>query len=572
MKTFLRYFLVLLFGLGGLTASAQVVFIVESPSSLAGGYDFTYADTWGANMDTVALTAEAAFAYDASATEDSLACGNIVNTADITGKIAVLYRGECNFSLKAKNVQDSGAVACIIINNIPGAPVGMAGGTVGDDVTIPVVMISNVDGALLRDSILAGGVTIYMGNNTGVFEHNVGIYASNAGIAQNFATPTSFVSTDGELVRLGVWSYNYGSEEATGVTVTAQILQDGTEVFTETSASADVPALGDSAYFSFAEFLATAPGFYTLTYTITADSTDAYPSDNKIETNFWINAEGYYSKSRIDPVDGPINTGSLQPAVAAGASFEEWEYCTALRSEGSSDQQITGITFAASTGDTTISLIGKSVFVKFYEWNDVGVSFNDMVEMTSNEIYDFSTNASNEFVTHEFADPIDIVPNQNYLSCIFIDDEELYLAYDNKVDYSLNYNELFPDKTISPLFTYNATGGTAYSLGFGLGTAPSIITNVFDPNGIAEDVEALDVTPYPNPTTDMINIPLGSQVSGKVVVNAYDMGGRLVLNEVINQNTNNLRVDVSSLTSGMHTFSLTFEDDSRTSFRVVVTK
>ena len=92
-----------------------------------------------------------------------------------------------------------------------------------------------------------------------------------------------------------------------------------------------------------------------------------------------------------------------------------------------------------------------------------------------------------------------------------------------------------------------------------------------DPNCIAESLEELNITAYPNPTTDVINIPLG-KINGDVTLQAFDMGGRLVLNEEICQKNSNLIVDVTSLKSGLHTFSLTFEDDSRTSFQVIVTR
>jgi hypothetical protein len=59
-----------------------------------------------------------AFATDATAA-DSLACNAV--TSDVNGKIAVLYRGDCQFGVKAKNAQDAGAIAVIIINNVPGA-------------------------------------------------------------------------------------------------------------------------------------------------------------------------------------------------------------------------------------------------------------------------------------------------------------------------------------------------------------------------------------------------------------------------------------------------------------------
>ena len=165
--------------------AAQIVLLVQEPSNLAGSYEFTYSSSngWGADMDTVALTAPAAFAYDAT-NADSLGCEEIINRSEIEGKIAVVYRGVCNFSLKARNVQDSGAVALIIINNIPGSPVGMGGGSFSEDVTIPVVMISQTDGALLRDSIMDGSVEMFLGNNTNLFANNVGSYKADIGMAR----------------------------------------------------------------------------------------------------------------------------------------------------------------------------------------------------------------------------------------------------------------------------------------------------------------------------------------------------------------------------------------------------
>ena len=168
-KKLFSFLSVALLGLIGMQASAQIVLLVQQPSNLSGSYNFTYSSSngWGADMDTVAITAQAAFANDATSA-DSLGCEAIVNRSEIEGKIAVVYRGDCNFSLKASNVQDSGAVALVIINNIPGAPVGMGAGTNSAGVVIPVVMISDADGAALRESLLAGDVERFLGNNTGL--------------------------------------------------------------------------------------------------------------------------------------------------------------------------------------------------------------------------------------------------------------------------------------------------------------------------------------------------------------------------------------------------------------------
>lgn len=572
MKKLFRNLLTIFCVLAGLNASAQIVLIVETPAPLAGTYDFTYASTWAANMDTIGITAEAAFAVDGSATEDSLVCGAVINPLDIDGKIAVLYRGACEFSSKAKNAQDSGAIACIIINNIPGAPIEMGGGLLADDVFIPVAMISNTDGALLRQAIIDGDLTMYLGNNTGVFAYNVGTSVGEVVLPPIAAIPTSFVETQSTTISVGMWAFNYGNQEATGITGSAVIARDGNEVYNESASGVDIPVTGDSAYFSFPEYLTADEGYYTMTYTLEADSADEYSQDNEIVLNFWINSAGNFSLSRMSPDDGSLNTGVLQPGVAAGSSFAPWEWCTVIRTPDENDLQAHGISFATTTDDTLISLVGKSVFLKFYEWNDVGeATINDLNELTANEIYDYSEDARSEYVTHTFEEPIDLLAGQRYLSCVWIDDEDLFLAYDAELNYRLNFQETYFEELISPLFTYEPNNETGFLLGFGYDAVPAFATLMSDPNGIAESLEELNITAYPNPTTDVINIPLG-RINGNVTLQAFDMGGRLVLNEEICQKNNNLIVDVTSLKSGLHTFSLTFEDGSRTSFQVVVTR
>ncbi len=87
-----------------------------------------------------------------------LACGAYGGTTPLTGKIAVLYRGTCDFVTKVKNAQVAGATAAIVINNAAGAPIVM-GGT-DNTITIPAVMISQADGAILMAQIASGGVQV----------------------------------------------------------------------------------------------------------------------------------------------------------------------------------------------------------------------------------------------------------------------------------------------------------------------------------------------------------------------------------------------------------------------------
>ncbi|MBL4910448.1 MAG: rhombosortase-dependent M36 family metallopeptidase [Alteromonadaceae bacterium] len=72
-------------------------------------------------------------------------CEAATNGAALAGKIAVIDRGACNFTVKVKNAQDAGAIAVLVANNKDGnipAPMGGA----DDTVTIPSMGISQDEG------------------------------------------------------------------------------------------------------------------------------------------------------------------------------------------------------------------------------------------------------------------------------------------------------------------------------------------------------------------------------------------------------------------------------------------
>lgn len=104
---------------------------------------------WGTNAWNSIFTSKPVLADDGSA-DPALGCNALANADDIDGNIAIVYRGSCEFGMKALNAQNAGARAVVIINNEAGV-ISMAAGAVGNQVTIPVFMISNSDGALLID-------------------------------------------------------------------------------------------------------------------------------------------------------------------------------------------------------------------------------------------------------------------------------------------------------------------------------------------------------------------------------------------------------------------------------------
>jgi len=129
------------------------------------------------------VTADVILVNDGSGTVTD-ACSAIINS--ISGKIALIDRGNCSFVSKAQAAVAAGAVGVIIANNTGGAPPNMSGTPV---LSIPCVSVSLSDGNLLKTALSSGTVnatiTTCSGNDidasfdNGVIAHEYGHGISN---------------------------------------------------------------------------------------------------------------------------------------------------------------------------------------------------------------------------------------------------------------------------------------------------------------------------------------------------------------------------------------------------------
>src|SRR5579872_7131309 len=67
-------------------------------------------------------------------------------TTDLTGQVALIFRGTCSFSTKIRFAQQAGAKGVLIANNTLGDPSAMAQDGTPDQPTIPAAMISKTNG------------------------------------------------------------------------------------------------------------------------------------------------------------------------------------------------------------------------------------------------------------------------------------------------------------------------------------------------------------------------------------------------------------------------------------------
>ena len=124
------------------------VLVINSPAPgicQAGGAEFGPELTATGTTGDLVLGLDPADAAGPSTTD---ACSPLTNATEVNGKIALVDRGTCAFTVKVKNAQDAGAIGAVVANTLGRGPFGMIG--VDPTITIPSVGISNAHGDLLK--------------------------------------------------------------------------------------------------------------------------------------------------------------------------------------------------------------------------------------------------------------------------------------------------------------------------------------------------------------------------------------------------------------------------------------
>jgi len=134
-------------GVEDITFFGPVDIEVTSPPAVAGVYANFRALFGGSTPDAIA--GEFELVNTGSATPSD---GCLPLVGFTPGNIAVIDRGSCEFGLKSLNAENAGASAAIIANNLDGTVIvdNMGAGDDGDQVTIPVVALSQDDGTAIK--------------------------------------------------------------------------------------------------------------------------------------------------------------------------------------------------------------------------------------------------------------------------------------------------------------------------------------------------------------------------------------------------------------------------------------
>ena len=574
--------------------NAQVIVAGVSPSNIVGNYPNAWADPaggWGTPnflipgtyiQDTLMLANDGSEGLNAQGNPVSAAaCNPLIN--NLSGKIAVIYRGDgttnttsggCEFGLKALNAQNAGAIGVIIINREPGVITPGAGAS-GATVTIPVVMLSNTDGAILVQAMANGPVEVFIGNKTGLFENDVRL-SSGAALAPKQGFVPALLAQNGTEFNfsIGARIYNDGNLPQGNVSLRATVTSPAGSLVYDNSVSGMYLDINDSIDVAPSEIvnlpdfsLATYPlGTYTLTYTASLDSLDDYASDNSISYTFTI-SESIYSAAKIDTATGlPSGKTFYRPSE----NNQTFSICSVINNPNASRLAVEGLYFAAVKGtavpgDTLIT--GEEMNLTLYKWEDVfidlndpNLGFNQLTEVAQAYFYYTDESQEGETVYGAFTTPATLEDNQRYLACVQTVNINIYLGHDN-TNYTWN-----TDYYLQPSCPIE-NDGAYFSLGFGSDIPNALGIKVTEAVTSTDELDNLKVLAYPNPAMNSITISL--KATGKIALTVTDISGKIVLNSTELLLNEKAEIDISTLESGLYLLKIMTNDGQTSQINVV---
>jgi hypothetical protein len=537
-------------------ANSQIICRVLEPASIMGNKPFTWADTWGGTpdfnipntyvQDTLAIAEDGTPGNSTTTIVHPLSqegCATFTNPAQIAGKIAVVYRGTCNFTLKAANAQAAGAVGVIIINRDPEA-VGM-GGT-DPAVTIPAVMVGSGTGQDITNAMSSGTVVAFLGNKQGILLNDLTISSEWAKIPASAGNST-LLSTN--LFLPAVTVYNYGSAAQANCYAGLKIVGPGVggatvydnSVTGLSIASGDSISVEDGGTYSFPslDISTLANGEYFMTYSAYPSNIEMDSADNVYSSSFNVTTN-FISSSRLDANNDPIHNTYPQNTTNPG----QYDACMSY------------------TNANAYDMTGEEILLNIYEWSGP----NDLTTIVTPSIFNTAVylpdNSADKVVQNvTFATPVVLTNDVVYLVCATSNGiENVVFGFDNDVDYSgnMSYDILYA----SPIYI----AGTWYS-GWSGTNAISFALEVTENTLGLEDVTTVEATVFPNPTNDIFNVRVNTV--GKATIQLTDISGKIVSTNEVELINGATQVNTANLETGAYIMTIITENGATKNMHVV---
>ncbi len=527
---------------------------VTAPAGIAGSFDYGYPTDWSLTVLPATVQGELAWGFNAT---DSLGCTPI--TTNLAGKIALIRRGTCGFSLKAYHAQQAGAIGTIILNHTynadGGGIVNMLGGDSASAIVTPAAFLTRDDG----DIILA-----QLDNGTPVTAAFYIPTIDNAHAVFHYSTPQSQIQ---DLNEFDITVFNNSNHPETNIVATVVITDPNGVVTTLTENVANIPANSDSIISFASSYTPVDTGMYTAQFTVTADSATF---NNDLITQTFEITEHTWGNDNPNEIIGSIlpsgfNTtfrydiGNTYFVGASGATATHMSF--GLEAPDSVD----GETFDIILYDIDANLDGTIDGTDYTAFTAVGFASYTV---------DAATMPANDTVVVELSplagNTIQLNPNGVYLLTVQYDALTSPNGNTSAPPYlfssATNYEFLNTMVFTSQLFTGGFTGNWNAVLRLHL--------DGFLVSG-TEDVKQLDnakINLFPNPTTEFVTVDLELEnVSEAVEIKIMDVNGRVLSNQTFNNVQNNkFTFDVKNYAAGNYFIRVQTEEGIKTKHFTIV--
>ncbi|MBV6438926.1 MAG: hypothetical protein EPGJADBJ_00554 [Saprospiraceae bacterium] len=539
---------------------------ITSPASIAQDISYGYLDCgWLGTAGFGPDVTEDTCGVVVWAMPDSLGCAPLP-AGSLDGKIALIRRGNCGFSLKIYHAQQAGAKAAIILNHYTNpldGPCearindtqyfgGMSGLDSASAVNIPAIFLQRQTGEAI-DGALQAGETVEVCFIFPRMQNQTAVY--------HYATPLSQVDTIGTGI-MSVLFTNRSDNTLTDAVVKADIESPTGNI---TTLSVTIPSLDpdSSQTVDFEEFV---PEQVVGKFKVTFSNSVFTESRDTLVTYF---EHTDYTFATDNLVVDPLGVGVSNSDFITGNFIHQ---SAGLCVTGDNGGLATYVTFGLANVDTVWSSLGddaNTVSIIVYDADanedgflDIENNFDDLQGqeigfgtyiMSGNEPVDSLFSVA-VFDANDPSFPVPLKPNHAYYVSLFYDGTNAgtgrCLRYSNTLDvpYAINLT--------TPLAVGSPTGLGFFSGYNGAKIIHRLQLQGFDPLN-AKEQKPLDVAKYkvtPNPATDVVRLDLKlAEVNKSVTVSLIDWNGRIARSQTVKEFQNGqLTFQVNDLPSGYY--------------------
>ncbi len=534
------------------------VFSITSPANIAQNLLLAAECGYEGAVFGPSLTPDLAFCGDLVWADDSLGCTPVIN--DLTGKIALVRRKTCNFSLKVYHAQQAGAIAVLVVNHYDNATDGpctwniggMAAGDSATAVTIPSILIHRQTGEQI-DAAIAAGETV---NACFLFPRLL-----NPTSASMYATPLDQV---GPMQAITVTYNNRSGATETDVNLKAEFHDPSGALTGSVTYNMPVCEPGVDSFIVFPPYLApAAKGKHTVLFT------------NNLHNESLDSLYSYFEHTDYTfATDNLTNDpGGVGPSDADFATANFYLQSGGLTLMGSTPGRATYATFGISNASAvfdpsnpTASVVGIALYKADVDGDgagDLSASFTDDLGagLLSYEEYVITGNeVDGQYIDIPLNDinsstpGVDLEADQAYYISLIYDGTAVGLGvaprFANSIDPGYASFTGYPTTPLyfGQLYTGGWSGATVVQRlqleGFVGGSSSAV-----EPKKL--DASKINITP--NPANEYVNLELKlDAVNPSVAVSILDAKGGLAVSTKVEKNIQNgvMNFNVNSLPSG----------------------